>query len=293
MNSESGEVYFDNCNFSSSKSYAIYSNASRLTVVNSRVSSAASSGILVFGKNSELVLRDSVISGAGSSGVELRKTTRGGVIEGCTITHCDKNGIFLYQSENVRIAYNYLGYNGCAAVEASHVKEIEIKRNQIYFCNKSGIFLHDDSEVLIEGNDIHSNRNANILIKEHSYARVAWNLIRYSFASGVSLDGGCSVKLHHNVIKYHQNHGVDCYNANVQAEYNIIEKNRKNGVSISAGGKIQGFLACNRIIANALAPWNSYVGRCIVEPPKPLDIRHQMQHLKYEHDFFVFENIAA
>lgn len=71
--------------------------------------------------------------------------------------------------------------------------------------------------MLIEGNDIHSNRNANILIKDRSYARVAWNLIRYSFASGVKVDVGCSIKLHHNVIKYHQTNGVECFNSNIQA----------------------------------------------------------------------------
>lgn len=120
--------------------------------------------------------------------------------------------------------------------------------------------------MIVEGNDIHSNRNANVLIKEHSYARVAWNLIRYSFASGVIVDQGCVVKLHHNVIKYHQANGVECNMATLQAEYNIIEKNRKNGVAVntSSGSKTQGFVACNRIIANALAPWNSFVERNFV-----------------------------
>lgn len=103
--------------------------ASKLVLINCRLASSASSSVFVFGKNAELFMKDSVVSGSSSSGVELRRTTRGAVIEGCTITHCDKSGVFVYQCENVRIAYNYVGYNGSAAVEFAHCKDSEVKRN--------------------------------------------------------------------------------------------------------------------------------------------------------------------
>ena len=106
------------------------------------------------------------------------------------------------------------------------------------------------------------------------------------------MEVGCSIKLHHNVIKYHQTNGVECFNSNIQAEYNIIEKNRNMGVNINVHSRIQGFLACNRIIANAQAPWNAFVARNVVQTGKQVDIREEMQHLKCSKEFFTFENIA-
>lgn len=79
-NCHTGEIVFDNCNITSSKSYSVYSTANKLIILNSRLSSSASSSILVYGKNSELILRDSVISGSSSQGVELRRTQSGAVI---------------------------------------------------------------------------------------------------------------------------------------------------------------------------------------------------------------------
>ena len=61
-------------------------------------------------------MKDCTVHGSTSAGVELKKILKNSTIEGCTITNCDKSGIFALSCENVSILNNYIGYNGFAAV---------------------------------------------------------------------------------------------------------------------------------------------------------------------------------